>query len=1115
MTRLARRRCALAISVSLALAAGAAQAQSIVISQVYGGGGNSGATLKSDFIELHNNGSAPVDLTGWHVAYASATGTSWSNKTSLSGTIQPGGYYLIKEADGTGGDNAGTALAAPDTTGTIAMGGGAGKVALVKNSTTLDAVACPSNASIVDIAGYGAASTCAGTTTALTNNQSARRLDNGCTDTGANAYTGNGADFERISPPSPRNSGSTPITCSGGVPAISIDDVTQAEGNSGTSTFTFTVSLSAPAPAGGVTFDIATSDGTATTADNDYVASSLTSQTIPAGSTSYTFTVTVNGDTVAEVNQSFNVTLSNIVGATVGDASGLGTIQNDDGVIITPINQIQGSGTASPFAGQELTTEGVVTLVRSNSFYIQSLAAPSGSLPARDDGNPATSDGILVFNPLPSGMGVGDVVQVTGPVIEYLPVPNTFPVTQFGAASNIVDVGDAPLPAAKELTAADFSAALLTPDVLENLEGMYVHIASGRIISPTRFTGSSTANEFEIVVDGVQRPMREAGVSIFDNYAFPRAFSPVYFDANQERIKLYPATGFPQQVDARGTVSNVYGTLTYYGASTAENSWQIYYDPAQIGITSGLPAPVMAQGADDVTIAGYNLEWFGSGSVSEYGTLSDRIAKAGAVICDWLKTPDILGTVEVDGNPGGAIEALQPLADYINANCASAPNYVAYMLGTGDQSLGFLVKTASVGSAPRVQLQDVDPAAGIQYVQQHGAGTLQMLADPTDAAKLRPYPFTDHVANPTHESTKLLNDRPPLRLKAVVNFADGRQYPITVIVVHQKALGDNTNVASSPLGYKDYGAQSRAKRAEQAYELAQLVKDAQVGNLTGTSAGEKVVLVGDFNSFGFNDGYVDAMGITTGHPAPDAEVLLPYTSPLTPANGLVVDEDDTYNFIADPEERYSYNFDSINQALDHVLFNQSLLADTSIDDISVDHARVNSDFRTNQQKVFNAPYNMTTNLPVRTSDHDPVRLSIKLSAPSADLSASLSGPSTALHTGTVQNFTFSISNSGPNPASQPSVVLRGNAPASNVRVTPPSGWTCNTFAIGSDFELNCASSQTLAAGASANFTSTIRIPVRGRANPDLTLSLSAGASTGDPASGNNNASYQGTIVSGR
>ncbi|WP_017170590.1 lamin tail domain-containing protein, partial [Xanthomonas phaseoli] len=86
--------CALAV-------AGHANAQ-VVISQVYGGGGNSGATLRSDFIELHNIGSAPVSLDGWSVQYASAAGSSWQ-VTPLAGTVAAGGYYLIKQADGSGG----------------------------------------------------------------------------------------------------------------------------------------------------------------------------------------------------------------------------------------------------------------------------------------------------------------------------------------------------------------------------------------------------------------------------------------------------------------------------------------------------------------------------------------------------------------------------------------------------------------------------------------------------------------------------------------------------------------------------------------------------------------------------------------------------------------------------------------------------------------------------------------------------------------------------------------------------------------------------------------------------------------------------------------------------
>jgi len=113
---------------------------------------------------------------------------------------------------------------------------------------------------------------------------------------------------------------------------LTINDVTLGEGNSGSKNFTFTVSLSSPAPAGGISFDIATANGTATASGSDYVAKSLTSQVIPAGSASYEFTVLVNGDAVRETNENFFVNVSNAsgLGAVVVDGQGLGTISNDD-----------------------------------------------------------------------------------------------------------------------------------------------------------------------------------------------------------------------------------------------------------------------------------------------------------------------------------------------------------------------------------------------------------------------------------------------------------------------------------------------------------------------------------------------------------------------------------------------------------------------------------------------------------------------------------------------------------------------------------------------------------------------------------------------------------------
>lgn len=114
------------------------------------------------------------------------------------------------------------------------------------------------------------------------------------------------------------------------LPNLSISDVSVAEGNSGTTNLVFTVSLSAPAPAGGVQFDIATADGTATQ-PADYIAQSLTGQVIPAGSTSYTFSVVVNGDTAIEPDETVLVNITNVANAIVTKAQGTGTISNDDG----------------------------------------------------------------------------------------------------------------------------------------------------------------------------------------------------------------------------------------------------------------------------------------------------------------------------------------------------------------------------------------------------------------------------------------------------------------------------------------------------------------------------------------------------------------------------------------------------------------------------------------------------------------------------------------------------------------------------------------------------------------------------------------------------------------
>lgn len=172
-----------------------AVSQDIVISEVYGGGGNQGATLTHDFIELYNRGSTEIDLSTWSVQYASSAGTSWQ-RTNLTGKIQPGGYFLVQEAAGTGGSQP---LPKPDSTGSIPMSGSAGKVVVVPNQTT-----CPSGttcAAARDFVGYGSATTFegAGAAPGLSNITSDSRKGGGSVDTDNNRL-----DFT-AGEPNPRN----------------------------------------------------------------------------------------------------------------------------------------------------------------------------------------------------------------------------------------------------------------------------------------------------------------------------------------------------------------------------------------------------------------------------------------------------------------------------------------------------------------------------------------------------------------------------------------------------------------------------------------------------------------------------------------------------------------------------------------------------------------------------------------------------------------------------------------------------------------------------------------------------------------------------------------------
>jgi hypothetical protein len=176
----------------------------LVISQVYGGGGNANASLTNDFIEIFNPTSAPVSLDGLSVQYSSAGGSSWASPvpTALPAVVlQPGKYFLVWESSNA---NVGAAMPAADAVGKLTMAVGSGKVALVNGTAALTSASSPTSANVIDWVAYGGTTATpaeggAPTSTVLTSTTAAFRT-NECIDT-----NNNGADFT-VRTPAPRNS---------------------------------------------------------------------------------------------------------------------------------------------------------------------------------------------------------------------------------------------------------------------------------------------------------------------------------------------------------------------------------------------------------------------------------------------------------------------------------------------------------------------------------------------------------------------------------------------------------------------------------------------------------------------------------------------------------------------------------------------------------------------------------------------------------------------------------------------------------------------------------------------------------------------------------------------
>lgn len=900
----------------------AAQTNHLVISQVYAGAGCTTpgcSPYQNDFVEIFNPTSLPVNLNGWSVQGAGSSGNQWQVTPLTNFSLQPGQYYLISLFFSANGVNA---LPTPDATGSTNLSETGGRVALVNSTSSLSG-SCPISSLVIDFVGYGPAS-CSESSDASAPgiNMSLTRKNGGCRDTDNNA-----GDFALLAP-NPRNKNVAVSLCP--VINISVNDVSVNEGNSGTTAFNFTVSLSAPAPDGGVSFNIATADNTATTANSDYVAKSLSTQSIPAGSTSYAFTVSVNGDAVIEPSESFFVNLSNVVGATVTDGQGLGTIVNDD-FAATTIAMVQGNGNSSPLLGQAVTVQGIVTGIKSNGFFIQTPDA-------RIDSDPATSEGIFVFTSTapPAPVVRGNEVLVTGTVVEFIPSSDPYnqPLTEItGPIVSLISTGNA-LPAPVVLSSAD----LLTNNLnnLEKFECMRVQVNSLTCTAPTAGTideanATSTSNGyFYGVITGTPRPFREAGVRLPDALPAGAPANVPRWDANPELLGIDTKAqngSTALNVAAGAVLTAVTGPLDY-----TRRYYTIDLDPAASpGISNNNPVytAVPAAKTGEVSVASLNLQRFFD-NIDDPGfadpiltstAFNKRLNKASLAIRNVLNYPDVIGVAEVE-----KLSTLQAIASKVNTDAVAAaqpdPMYQAYLVEGNDAGgidIGFLVKSSRINTIS---------------VTQFGK--------------------SETYINPNTGTPVTLFDRPPLVLMANFNKPGcATPIPFTVVMNHLRSFEGIADATE--------GASIRAKRKAQAEYLANFLQARQTADAT-----EKIICLGDFSAYQLNDGYVDVMGTIKGMPAPADQVVAASSDLVNPNLINLTDSIGTTG-------RYTYLLSGSAHAQDHVLITQSMAA--LLTGYAV--ARLGSDFP--------QTYYDDNSRPERLTDHDvPVAyFQVQCSSPSA------------------------------------------------------------------------------------------------------------------------------------
>jgi hypothetical protein len=906
--------------VALPMQSAGAVSPNIVISQVYGGGGNSGATYTHDFIELFNRGASSVSLAGWSVQYASATGSGnlGANSGQLtelpSISLAPGQYLLIQEAQGAGGT---TALPTPDVVDAspIAMAAGAGKVALVNSTTSLgcNGGSAPCSAAqlamIIDLVGYGNANFFEGSAAAptLSNTTSTSRSGGGCTDTDNNS-----ADFT-AGAPSPRNTASPLNPCSTEL-SLSIDDVSANEGASGTTSFDFTVSLSAPAGAGGVTFDIATADDTATVVDNDYAANSLTGQTIPEGSSSYAFSVLVNGDTTEEPDETFFINVTNVTGATLGDGQGQGTIVNDDtnfcAATYTPIYDIQGSGLSAAITGN-VTTQGVVvgdfegpTSVGIQGFYLQDMTG---------DGDEATSDGIFVYTGnTDNNLSAGDVVRVTGYARER------FNQTALnGSNSNNAEVTDIINCGIGSVEPVDVEMPFESATYLEQFEGMLVRFPQSLVISEYFNYDRFGEIVLGLPLDGQSRHFTPTGVvepgaeaqALAAEYSLRRITMDDGLGSQNPSFTRHPnGQAFTLENRFRGgdTLQNTVGVIGF------DFSLYRIQPTGPADYTEANPRTVVP---DDV---GGNLKVASFNVLNYFTTLDDGVndicgpagnqecrgaddeeelmrQRAKIIAALTAMEADVVGLIEIENHPGDV-----PTADLVSglndAMGAGTYDYIATgVIGTDAIRQAFIYKPATV-------------------------------------TPVGPYAILDSTVDP-----RFLDEfnRPILAQTFQDNSTGGI---FTVAVSHLKSKGSDCNDVGDPDTGDGQGNCNLTRLA-----AAEALVDWLASDPTG-SGDEDFLIIGDLNSYDKED----------------------------PIDAILADGYTDLLFHFQGEYAYSYVFDGQAGYLDHGLANAGLMDEVTgatawhINADEPDLIDYDTSFKSSTQDAIYAPD------AYRSSDHDPV-----------------------------------------------------------------------------------------------------------------------------------------------